>query len=356
MVRPVLVVALALHAAAAQAAIHQVPGRHPTIQEAIDAAAPGDTVVVFPGRHCGAVVTKMVSLLGRGMPVIEGCAGGPALGGVLRVGFLLDGAAGASPASGTRITGFRFDGAGVSSLDTAPLAFGVLARFASDVSVVGNRFQGTVQAITNTGGDRWSVTANQVRGLTLLDCADGGLCGGGAGIVFQVARGALAAEGGDASPANRPEGNRAAFNDVAGSIPAGFDVFSMAGVLLMSADDATVLGNRLAIQGDAALGVPGEGVLVTNACCGIPEPTLPGTRDALVVLNDGRRSDYVLVVEGGPGENSGGLLEYFNLGAVLRLDLEPPSPTPLALTQARAAAQADAVEAAPAVRTVRTFQ
>jgi len=342
----VLALAAALAATHAEAAVLQVPRQHATIRAAIDAAAPGDTIVVAAGRHCGAAVTKRVSLVGRGWPVVAGCEGGPALGGLLRVGFLLDGAAGESPASGTRIAGFVFDGAGVSSDDAGPLAFGVLGRFAADVTVSGNRFEGTVQAVTATAGDGWAVVGNRVRGLTLFDCDEGGFCGGGDAVVFQVARGALAVAGGSANPANRPERNLALLNDLEGAAPAGHDAFAMAGVLLVSADGSRVASNRLALRGNPALGAPGEGVLVTNTCCGDPQAFLPGTRDTTVVLNDGRRSDYVLVVEGGPGENGGGLFAFLNLGEVLRLDLAP------AARQLRAAA----LPSAAGARTPRTFQ
>src|SRR5262249_46752150 len=158
-----------------------------------DAAAPGDRIVVRRGRYCGATLTKPVALIGRGRPRIVGCDSSPIVTTGLRAGFFLPGAQGNNPASGSSIRGFVFDGRGISNKNLAPLSFGVFARFASDVTVTRNRFDGTVQAITNTGGDRWRIQDNRIRGLTLLDCA--GHCTGGDGIVIALAR-SLAAPGG----------------------------------------------------------------------------------------------------------------------------------------------------------------
>jgi hypothetical protein len=90
-----------------------------------------------------------------------------------------------NPASGTHIRGFVFDGQGVSNANLAPLSFGVFARFANDVRVERNRFVGTVQAITNTGGDRWRITHNRIEQLTLFDCTV--RCSGGDGIIIALA-------------------------------------------------------------------------------------------------------------------------------------------------------------------------
>src|SRR6185503_11832601 len=144
-------------------------------------------------------------LRGVGQPMIVGCEGGPAFTNGARMGFFLPGSSGTSAATGSQIHGFVFDGRGVSNANLQPIAFGVLARFAHDVLVVGNRFLGTVQAVTNTGGDRWFIWHNRIEGLTLFDC--GGLCTGGDGIVVQIARAPLAAPGGSAAAINRPEQN-----------------------------------------------------------------------------------------------------------------------------------------------------
>jgi hypothetical protein len=301
----------------AAAAILRVPDQHPTIQAAVDAAGAGDTIFVRRGSYCGAVLDKAVHLVGLGQPTIVGCETGPFLSANLRIGFLLPGAAGTSAASGTTITGFEFDGAGVSNTNREPLAFGILGRFASNVGVLHNRFDGTVQAITNTAGDRWLVAHNRVEELTVFDCSPGGGCTGGDGIVVQVARGSLAAPGGAASPLNRPEGNLILGNRVEGQIPDGFDAFGMVGVLVFSADGTTIIHNKLSIPDNPNAEAPGQGILITNSCCGDPTLQVPGARRTLVAFNDASDSELGVVVDGTGGANTEGLVLKHNRGLVV---------------------------------------
>ena len=44
-------------------------------QAAVDAARPGDVIQVARGQHCGATITKSLTLIGSGWPTIVGCAG-----------------------------------------------------------------------------------------------------------------------------------------------------------------------------------------------------------------------------------------------------------------------------------------
>lgn len=313
---------LGLVSSTAEAAVLRVPSRYPTIQAAVDAAKDGDRIVVSRGKHCGATLTKRVRLEGRGKPRIIGCESGPLLNG-LRVGFFLPGMQGVNPASGSRITGFVFDGEGVSNANLEPLSFGVFARFASNIRVTRNRFVGTVQAITNTGGDRWVIRHNRITKLTLLDCTRH--CTGGDGIVIALARGAIAAPGGNAAPLNRPENNIISRNRIEGSAPAHFGAFSLAGVLLLSADNTTVLGNDLRLRDNPKADAVGQGILVSNTCCGLGTPFLPGSRNTIVALNDGRRSEVALVVEGTGGANTQGLFSWKNRGKVVIEGAEQPT-------------------------------
>jgi hypothetical protein len=308
-----------LVAVPAQAAVLRVPQQYASIDLAIAAANPHDTIRVGRGRYCGVAVTKPVHLVGEHHPIIAGCATSPTLDGVLRVGLLLDGAGGASPASGTTIRGFVFDGAGVSNTNTEPLAFGVFARFASEVVVEDNRFEGTVQAITNGAGDRWIIRANRIHDLTLFDCT--GFCGGGDAIVVQLARPPFDLPGGAGNPANRPKKNLVSFNEVSGHLPDHFDSFSMVGILALAADETVVFGNRVSMFPNPSGAAKGEAIVLTNSCCGEQQHFTPGTRAAVVIGNDGDDSDYVMVVEGGPGENTDDLLAFLNEGKVLREDL-----------------------------------
>jgi hypothetical protein len=333
-------VALALLAvvipAPARAATVRVPEDAPDIQAAVALAAAGDHVLVAPGRHCGATLDRPVHLradAAGGQVVITGCATGPALFEGLRAGFLLPGSDGASPASGTSIEGFVFDGAGVAARDLTPLAFGVFARFAHDVSVTGNTFHGTVQAVTNTAGDGWLVSRNAVHDLRVLDCPVDqagalGPCGGGGAIVVQAARGELAAPGGPEQPVNRPERNQILHNQVTGRVPDGFALFGMVGILLGASDATLVFNNRLAIQaaalpaGPDAAGWRSAGVVLTHGG-GTAPPTLPGTRLSAVVMNDAEGSEVALVVDGQDGANTEGLYVAGNRGP---LRIEAPAP------------------------------
>jgi hypothetical protein len=174
---------------------------------------------------------------------------------------------------------------------------------ANDVRVERNRVVGTIQGITNNGGDRWVVAHNVIDDLTLFDCS-GALCGGGVGIVVQVA--------GD----DRPEGNLVFGNVVRGEIPDGFGVFSMVGVFVFAADGTVVANNRLTIPDNPSAAAIGQGVLVANVCCGQPALT-PGARNTIVVFNDARHSEIGVEIDGRGGENTAGLVVRGNLGPVL---------------------------------------
>jgi hypothetical protein len=302
-------------ARSAHAATLRVPRDFPTIQQAVDAARDGDRISVSRGTYCGATITKRLQLVGRGRPVIIGCATSPQVTVGLRAGFYLPGTKGVNPASGSSIRGFSFDGRGISNANLAPLAFGIFARFANDVSVRHNRFTGTVQAITNTAGDRWLIKHNRIRQLTLLDCTLH--CTGGDGIVLGLARGAFAAPGGAAEPLNRAEDNVVAHNSIEGTPPDGFGIFSMVGVLLLSADHSTVLANDLRLRDNPNAAAVGQGVVVSNSCCGLTTAFLPGSRFTTVAFNDGRKSEVAVLVEGTGGANTEGLFLWKNRGEVV---------------------------------------
>ena len=169
-----------------------------------------------------------------------------------------------------------------------------------------NRVLGTVQGITNTGGDRWVIVHNVIDDLSVFDCT-GALCGGGDGIVIQLATSA---------PDNRPSRNFVAGNVVNGAIPDGFGVFSMVGVFVFAADGTVVTRNRLSIPDNPNAESIGQGVLVDNSCCGQPAVT-PGARNTVVTFNDGRDSEIGVEIDGTGGENTGGLVLFGNLGPVV---------------------------------------
>jgi hypothetical protein len=301
-------------AGVAEARVRRVPGSYPTIQAAVDAAAPDDLIDVAPGSYCGARLDRPVALVGHGRATIVGCAEGPALSNGLRAGFILPGADGVSAASGSSIEGFLFDGRGIAADDLDPVAVAIIGTFASDVRVERNVILGTIQAITNTGGDRWFIAGNRILGLTLFDCT-GALCAGGDGIVIQIARDGVAAPGGPEADINRPEGNVVFGNVVTGAIPDGFAAFSMVGIFVLAADRTVVSRNVVSIPDNPEADAIGQGVLVDNACCG-QAAIVPGSRQTVVTFNDARDSEIAVEIDGEGGENTAGLVLFGNAGSV----------------------------------------
>ncbi|MCS6915384.1 MAG: hypothetical protein RMK29_03895 [Myxococcales bacterium] len=298
--------ALMLCPSGAAGAIIRVPADQPTLQAAVDAAADGDTILVDAGRYAGATVTKRLTILGQpgAEPTLVG-AGSPTGWGGLRVGLLL-----AAGADGTRIENLHLDGAGVSDDDTEPLAIGIYGSHLRDVVIRGNTIFGTVQAITGTAANHWTIQDNVVSGFTAFVCRT--YCGGGSAIVLQVDR----SEGADPSlPANRPRNNIVRGNAIWGAVPTDLNAFGMAGILLLSADSTEVSQNYVAIPHNPANPMTeAAALLLTAGCCGVPTPWLPGVRFATLLRNQGHDSDWGLIVEGTGGQNTEGLVRMGNTG------------------------------------------
>jgi hypothetical protein len=268
----------------------RVPREYSTIQAAVDAAVDGDRILVQRGRFCGATISKRLVLTGRPGTTIIGCDQ-PALATGLRMGFFLpDGRA-----SGTSIRGFRFDGTGVSNQNLAPVALGVLARQVDDVDVV-----------TNTDGSHWRVLDNRIVHLTALTCD--GLCTGGDGIVFQQ-RLRLDV---------RPRDNIAALNHIEGRIPDGLNEFSVVGVFVLGQEGTWILGNRLDIPANPNSAAEGDGVELSDQCCGTV--VVSTTVKSRVLFNDGRHSQVAVRVDvdshGGSGNLEGAII-FGNKGKVV---------------------------------------
>ncbi len=153
-----LMLILVLASTPAGAANIFVPGDHETIQEAVDAASPGDRILVAEGNYKGAIITKRVKISGVGDETVitEGCCGV-----FFEAGFFLhsSGADGAQISDlsitlsdtgavhRTGISGREFgDGSpvrvAVRNVKFVNLDIGVFARFASGWRITDNVVEG----------------------------------------------------------------------------------------------------------------------------------------------------------------------------------------------------------------------
>ncbi|MHC4172583.1 MAG: right-handed parallel beta-helix repeat-containing protein [Planctomycetota bacterium] len=165
-----------------QAANWHVPGNFATIQEAIDdgAVLPGDKIIVGPGNHAGAVVTKAVEIKGQAGAVINS---GPLLTTyepcgtiVLNIGFQF-GFVGDPPGSGATISQLKFEN----------VAFPVFSRGADDVTVTQCVMEDPIQGVTNWSGSRWEISHNVITDLRSAN-------GGGIGIFVGDSSGGIVSD------------------------------------------------------------------------------------------------------------------------------------------------------------------
>jgi hypothetical protein len=289
---------LALGATTAEAAVRRVPAEYPTISAAVAEAVSGDTIEVGAGRWCGAVITKRLNLVGDGA-VIAGSVDGVTCAGPRVQGFLTGFALLTPAASGTTISHFTFDGAGADT-DASALGLGVYAQAPNGskvdaVRVEHNKFVGTVQAITNRGGNDWVIAHNDIQGVTARNGT------GGFGIVVAASTSTV-----------RPQRATVRHNRIETAVPTFLKSGKwFPGVYVGSADGTEVAHNQFRlVASNPALMFRGTGVLVTNG-------TGPGSRSTRVVMNDGSRSDYSVVVMGPTGSNTGGLVLRGNFGTAL---------------------------------------
>ncbi len=202
-----------------------------TIQAAIDSdlVLDGHTILVEPGSHVGATVTKAVEIKGEGGAVIN-----------------------SGPMYYSYTTGFYFrDGAGngatISHLSFETMDLPIYSRDTDDVTVDHCTFTSPMQGITNWNGNGWNISHNVINGLVTIS-------GGGIGIFV----GTRAPEGSTAS------NNLIAHNKITGQVVVPQDEidrynerppypeagYSVVGITLMSdrrkgKPAGTIAGNRI---------------------------------------------------------------------------------------------------------------
>lgn len=145
----------------AVAAEWRVPGDFPTIQAAVDSpdVAAGDLILVGPGNHYGALLTKSVEIRGEDGAVIDD---GPPHPSGMTQGFRLF-----AGSQGTTISHLVFE------VDLAIIN----GESVNNVTVSHNRFLDANQAVTNWGGSGWDISHNDIVDLKTD-------CGGGIGVLI----------------------------------------------------------------------------------------------------------------------------------------------------------------------------
>jgi len=132
----------------------RVPKDYDTIQAAVDAADPGDTIRVGPGDYAGATITKRVELKGsgKGTRIVSGVwfqGSAP-----LDTSFYIE-----PEAEGTIISNF------VLVNGDFPHVFGVFARATDHITLSHLTILTSWQGITNNGGKYWTIIHNKIEGF-----------------------------------------------------------------------------------------------------------------------------------------------------------------------------------------------
>lgn len=298
--RLTLIVTLALifsllWATPALAEIISVPSDYPTIQEAVDVAADGDTILVGPGEYAGAIVTKAVEIRGSaaGTVINDGPFPWPGYG--FKAGFLFpDDYSG----SGATVSLFTFKCGTVTGYGSQVMVFPVFSRGADNVTVAHNTIYGPIQGITNWHGSGWIIEHNKIEGLQAFN-------GGGIGIFVGACLGGTCAN------------NLVAFNAVTGDLS---EVnYSTPGICLMSdrrwgRPGGTITNNVVRQNRCAVAGESGVGIELTDMGLSRLSPPVADLTDNIVAFNDVRGSTFGLALN--PAEVAGYNIISRNLGDV----------------------------------------
>jgi len=225
-----------------------------SLQEEIDRDPTRVLIRLQPRRYCGATIARRVVIEGRGASIVA-CPGNPAPIPGLQAGIFLQ-----PGADGSAFEDLHFEGRGVARDTTRALTFGIFARNVDNVWVVENRFDGTVQAITDAGGIAWLIEDNDVRDLEVFGC-NPGLCSGGDAIVVEHAR----RGGGSADDSSVRK------NHISTLPPPDGLIFSVSGIVAVSVERPLIADNEIIMNDSPTIGIEftrttGGGFI--NAPCG----------------------------------------------------------------------------------------
>ena len=294
-----------------RSSIIRVPHDHPTIQEAIDAADTGDTILVGPGEYAGAIVTKAVKIRGSAGGTVINDGPSPWLGRGFKAGFLF---LGAGEGSGATISHLTFKCGVVEDSSTAELLFPIFSRGADDVTVEYNTMYDAIQGITNWHGSGWTIQHNEIEGLQAFH-------GGGIGIFLGSWSGTPTTD------------NLVAHNRVTGAPEAedvdGEPAYSTPGIALMSdrrwgADGGPIANNVVRHNRCVITSPSGVGIELTDQGLSTLTPPSADLVDNVVAFNDMRGSTFELALN--PEEVADNNIISRNLGNDRRWDGTNPAP------------------------------
>ena len=229
-----------------------------SLQDEVDRDPTRVLISLLPIHYCGATIARRVVIQGGGATIVA-CPNNPApIPGLtqLQAGIVLQ-----PGADGSVFEGLRFEGRGVAQDTARALTFGIFSRNVNNVRVLENRVDGTVQAITDAGGDGWLIESNHVRDLEVFGCGPVGLCSGGDAIVVEHARTGNASA--DDSVVHK--------NHISTLAPPAGLIFSMTGIIAVSVQRPLIADNEITMDGSPTIGIEftrttGGGFI--NAPCG----------------------------------------------------------------------------------------
>jgi hypothetical protein len=259
-------------ASMALAAVWEVPGDFATIQAAIDSGSviDGDKILVGPGAHSGATVSKSVEIKGTDGAIITSGVSYNGISGLETAFRLVPGA------DGTEISHLMIQ----NNVNTGYF-FAVFSRDVDLVSIHHLTIMNSVQAISNYNGDEWDISHNKMFGVNAVT-------GGGIGILIG------AFEGFDAND------NLIAHNTTEGEV--GDVGFSGPGILLTSLHGASnrpggeVSGNKVYKNNCTHTGSNGVAFEIDDVTLALAPAGDPMIFDNVIAFNDFRGSTWEIVL------------------------------------------------------------